>query len=178
MPFASGPKLSYVGRGIYITDTPTEYVGATEVIHIPAGFRTDLASVPRLFWWLLPPTGAYENAATIHDAGCDELNRYRREMARYRRGERQDPPLPPQLDSPSVDGLFRRICRESGVSAPLRWTLWWGVRTGALTNPARRTGWLHPKDTPIWLALTAVNLAAAYGAWAFAAWTYGLLPWT
>lgn len=37
------------------------------VIHIPAGFETDFASVPKLFWNVLPPNGVYGKAAVVHD---------------------------------------------------------------------------------------------------------------
>lgn len=36
-------------------------------ITIPRGFRTDFASVPRVFYGLLPPTGRYGLAALVHD---------------------------------------------------------------------------------------------------------------
>ncbi len=36
-------------------------------IVIPKGFRTDGASVPRLFWNIIPPWGRYGMAAVIHD---------------------------------------------------------------------------------------------------------------
>jgi hypothetical protein len=175
VPFAMGPSLKYVTNGHYISDAPAEYVGETEVITIPTGTRTDLASVPRLFWWFLAPFGAHEGAAVVHDHLCDELNRYWRETRRHERGERPDPPPPPQINSRDTDGLFRRICREAGVPAPLYWELWWGVRLGALWNPARRTGWL--RDSPVVAALTVVNLAAAYGAWWGLAELFDLLPW-
>lgn len=31
------------------------------------GFVTDFASVPRIFWWVIPKWGKYGNAAVIHD---------------------------------------------------------------------------------------------------------------
>jgi hypothetical protein len=34
---------------------------------VPTGFKTDLASVPRLFWNILPPFGKYTEAAVLHD---------------------------------------------------------------------------------------------------------------
>lgn len=34
---------------------------------VPAGFVTDMASVPRGFWNLCPPTGPYAKAAVYHD---------------------------------------------------------------------------------------------------------------
>ena len=50
---------------------PLEYhVGhadSSEVITVPEGFITDFASVPRAFWWLLPPAGKYAGAALVHD---------------------------------------------------------------------------------------------------------------
>lgn len=36
-------------------------------IVIPAGFVTDGASVPRLFWNIIPPWGQYGRAAVVHD---------------------------------------------------------------------------------------------------------------
>ncbi|EBC2121920.1 DUF1353 domain-containing protein [Salmonella enterica] len=39
----------------------------SDVIEVPAGFVTDLATVPRIFWMLLPPDGKYAKAAIIHD---------------------------------------------------------------------------------------------------------------
>lgn len=36
-------------------------------ITIPKGFQTDYASVPRLFWVLVPPWGNYGRAAVVHD---------------------------------------------------------------------------------------------------------------
>lgn len=37
------------------------------IIIVPAGFVTDLASIPRLFWNILPPFGKYTEAAVVHD---------------------------------------------------------------------------------------------------------------
>lgn len=39
-----------------------------EVIHVPKGFITDFASIPRAFWTIIGhPTGKYGKAAVIHD---------------------------------------------------------------------------------------------------------------
>lgn len=38
-----------------------------ETIYVPTGFITDLASIPRLFWNILPPFGRYTEAAIVHD---------------------------------------------------------------------------------------------------------------
>lgn len=37
------------------------------MIIVPIGFVTDLASIPRLFWNILPPDGEYAKATIIHD---------------------------------------------------------------------------------------------------------------
>jgi len=36
-------------------------------ITVPAGFVTDFASVPRVFWGLMPPWDQYGKAAVLHD---------------------------------------------------------------------------------------------------------------
>lgn len=45
----------------------TYYTEAGEFITAPAGFKTDLASIPRPIQVLLPPIGRYDRAAVIHD---------------------------------------------------------------------------------------------------------------
>jgi hypothetical protein len=43
---------------------------------VPAGLKTDGASVPRIFWQLFPPfTGKYREAAVIHDYYCSTKSR-------------------------------------------------------------------------------------------------------
>jgi hypothetical protein len=153
VPFARGPVLTYVGRGRYTTVGPTEYVGKTDVITIPSDFHTDLATIPRIFWAILPPNGLYERAAVLHDFGCVSL---------------LDGTC--TLTSNDVDGLFRRVIREEqelDKFRPLRrqagdfltrWVLWTGVRWGAVANPARRPGWA--RDAPLVLAITVAGLLA------------------
>ena len=50
-----------------------------DVITAKAGFTTDFASVPRLFWRLFPPLGRYAKAAVIHDWGYVVQKRSRSE---------------------------------------------------------------------------------------------------
>ena len=42
-------------------------------VFIPAGMLTDLASIPRIVWNLLPPSGRYGPAAIVHDRLCNTL---------------------------------------------------------------------------------------------------------
>lgn len=39
----------------------------TVEIIIHSGFPTDFASIPRIFWSILPPVGNYDEAAVLHD---------------------------------------------------------------------------------------------------------------
>jgi hypothetical protein len=41
--------------------------GEEETIKVPKGYETDFASVPSLFWTLVPKSGEYDGAAVIHD---------------------------------------------------------------------------------------------------------------
>jgi len=41
--------------------------GEAERITVPMYFRTDLATVPRLFWSIVPPFGHHIVAAIVHD---------------------------------------------------------------------------------------------------------------
>ncbi|EJM4065869.1 DUF1353 domain-containing protein [Salmonella enterica] len=51
----------------------------SDEIEVPAGFITDLATVPRIFWMLLPPDGKYAKAAIIHDYLYDNALRTKKE---------------------------------------------------------------------------------------------------
>jgi len=48
----------------------TYYIGeenSDSFVIVPAGFITDFASVPRIFWRLVPRWGKYGTAAVLHD---------------------------------------------------------------------------------------------------------------
>lgn len=48
--------------------TPLSYITNSNItIIVPIGFRTDLASIPRILWVFLPPDWKYTKAAIIHD---------------------------------------------------------------------------------------------------------------
>ncbi|EJI5073162.1 DUF1353 domain-containing protein [Salmonella enterica] len=54
----------------------------SDVIEVPAGFVTDLATIPRVFWSLMQPDGKYAKAAIIHDYLYDNALRTKREADR------------------------------------------------------------------------------------------------
>ena len=48
----------------------TYHIGSengSESVTVKEGFETDFASVPRIFWRILPPDGQYTQAAVLHD---------------------------------------------------------------------------------------------------------------
>lgn len=54
------------GRSIQLLE-PLEASALGLTIVVPAGFESDAASVPRLFWRTFPPWGRYTPAAVVHD---------------------------------------------------------------------------------------------------------------
>lgn len=60
----------------YILERPLVYRRASgQKITVPAGFETDLASVPRVFWRIMPrDDGKYRAAAVIHDYAIGQVS--------------------------------------------------------------------------------------------------------
>jgi len=80
------------------------------VVTVPAGFETDFASIPRLFWSVIPKVGRYNHAAVIHDY------LYRTQPDGWTRG--------------MADTVFQDLMREDGVCASRAWTMHRAVRLG------------------------------------------------
>lgn len=79
------------------------------LIAVPAGFVTDFASVPRVLWNLLPPTGGYGEAAVLHDY----LYRTRGKATRIQ-----------------ADAVLLEAMKLAGVDWLTRWVVYLGVRVG------------------------------------------------
>jgi hypothetical protein len=103
--------------------TEFAYQAKDERYVVPAGERTDFASVPRPFVWVIPTYGSYTKAAILHDHLC--------RRAREGTFSRHD-----------ADGVFRQAMRSLGVPFIRRWVMWAAVRWGALFAPGGRAGWL------------------------------------
>lgn len=81
-------------------------------IAVPKGFITDLASIPAALRMIFNPNGESRKAAVLHDwLYCSRI---------YPRME--------------ADAIFREALLVCGVSAPVAWAMWAGVRAG---------GWLY-----------------------------------
>ena len=52
----------------WVLIAPLRYeVAPGQIIEVPAGFPTDFASIPRVFFLTTPPVGKYDRAAVVHD---------------------------------------------------------------------------------------------------------------
>lgn len=79
--FGAPAVLSKFNDGFYYLRSPMKWTTnkpPTSII-VPEGFVTDLASIPRLFWSLIPRDGSYADAAIIHDFLYWNQNTTRRE---------------------------------------------------------------------------------------------------
>lgn len=129
-------ELEYIdGRSWKVTkefDYLVDLEDPTTAIRVPAGFITDFASIPRVFWTLWPPTGDYGKAAVVHDylyvlggkvpcklaisAGigysdmCGEPDRCKT----YTKAQ--------------ADRIFRDAMEVLGVKNPQRWIMWQAVK--------------------------------------------------
>lgn len=73
-------------------------------------FRTDLASVPSVFTWLVPRSGEFLPAAVLHDSIVGDTN--------Y---------VGPVVDRPEGDRIFRVAMREVGTGRIRAWMMWAAV---------------------------------------------------
>ena len=123
MPFEPGSlTVRRVDANTWSLVDDLVYQGSWERFVVPAGFRTDFATVPRVVTWLVPRFGAYTLAAVLHDWLVSTGIRTGAVSAR------------------EADGL-RRVMREAGVPVLRRWMMWAGVRWAALADARRRAGW-------------------------------------
>lgn len=120
MPFTQDGEVTLrrFGARSWRLAEPLIYEGEQDVITIPRGYATDLASVPRFLHWLVSPYGPYTRAAVLHDYLITDA-------------------IPLGLSSRDADGMFRRVMREEGTGFALRWLMWAAVRAAAAFNPAR-----------------------------------------
>lgn len=105
-------------------------------ISVPAGLRTDFASVPRVFAWLLPRYGRYTLSAILHDHLWQDLAPAGVVTMR------------------DADRIFRDALAAQGVSILRRWLMWTAVRYAALLRSGGRRDWI--RDAPAVLLVTVV----------------------
>ena len=75
-------------------------------VTVPKGSKTDFASIPRIFWPILPPAGRYSKAAVVHDY-CYRHGLFTREIS---------------------DLIFLHAMEELDVAKWKRFVMFWAVR--------------------------------------------------
>lgn len=103
------------GRGTWRLLEQLDYwcgEGGPGFIHVPAGFVTDFASVPRLPVAYFLAGGLAHAAAVVHDWLYTTH----------------------QTDRSTADAVFREACQACGVSAWRAWIMWAGVRAGGASS--------------------------------------------
>ena len=80
MAFESDVVVREVADATWELTEPLRYAGHTDRFVVPAGFRTDFASVPRAFVWLIPKYGRYTKAAILRDDADGLFRRAMREL--------------------------------------------------------------------------------------------------
>lgn len=89
---------------------------------IHKGFRTDFATIPRVFWWLIQPIGGkHALPSVLHDW----LYVYG-----YKRG----------ISRKEADAIFKTALLECGVSKVTAWIMWASVRAFAASRYERADG--------------------------------------
>ena len=133
---------------------------------IPAGFKTDFATIPAIVAWAVAKLGAYTLAAIVHDLFCVGLARWHRAIqalhpdavrhavtvtGRVRYGDEWvDVPTASAVDA---DRIFYEIARDHGVDPVTARLLWVGVRWGAAFSAHRREGWLSTAPAVLFWSL-------------------------
>ena len=108
------PELEQIAAQLWRTLTPIiADLDGYPLITVPAGFETDGASVPRLFWPICPKFSNYTNAAVVHD---------------YLYFHRAVPGHFDEYDRADADRIFLELMRELGVSRWQRWAMYSAVR--------------------------------------------------
>lgn len=110
-----------IGRkaGEWVTITAMLYASilVNMVIEVPKGFKTDLASIPRLFQWLISVNGLHRAAAILHDYLYQEK--------------------PDWCTRALADQIFLEAMKVAGET-------WW--RRRAMYTAVRLGGWLYWRE--------------------------------
>jgi hypothetical protein len=99
---------------------PFRYYSSLGLVYVPKNFVTDGASIPRVFWSILSPFGAYFPAALVHDFLYSSKN--------------------DEFTRDEADGIFLEAMKDCGVP--------WHRRT-IIYSAVRCAGWRFFKGTAL-----------------------------
>ena len=109
------------GRAVFALSEPFEYRqslnGGGISVCVPAGFRTDFASIPRGLWNLFNPAGPWRRAAVIHDYLYTKAANCPRFLA---------------------DAVFRHCMQMEGIGTLRRLAIYYAVRLCGAASYQRR----------------------------------------
>lgn len=117
MPFRTTPILRVGDECEWLLETPLYYVthDGRDII-VPAGFETDLASIPQAFHSIVPVNGMHRAAAIVHDWLY----------------------VTQPCTRPEADRVFLDAMADLGVRWSQRWVMYAAVRAGGWVGWARR----------------------------------------
>jgi hypothetical protein len=114
------------GRSLWALRDPLSYRtgDCDDMITVRPGFPTDLASIPRWAWIILPPDGPWVKAAVIHDflyatSGTGVWKDGARGVSRSTAYSRKE-----------ADQILREAMQNRGVPLMRRTIIYWAVRLG------------------------------------------------
>ena len=107
------------GRWKLIAPVIYQTHGAGRIV-VPAGYETDLFSVPRVLWPLFPRDNRGRRSAVVHDW------LYNSGQTRFTRAD--------------ADRIFRQALADLNIGWFTRWAMYAGVRVGGWTSFKRGNG--------------------------------------
>lgn len=130
--FVSPLRVEYIAGQQWRVLEPFEYHLGTpdglEFVRVEAGFLTDFASIPQVFWSIWPPTGNYGKPAVIHD------NLYVSPSVSHELRQ-----APRRITRREADAIFLEGMTVLEIPYLTRRALWLGVRIGG------RAAWNHSR---------------------------------
>lgn len=132
--FTGSPKVEYdanaskiLGKDYWRVTESFNYLfwskGKKYRVHVPRGYLTDGASVPRVFWSLIPPWGPYGPAAIVHDFLCDSLLVLKDDWTELEPGEAGSMRITRKI----ADNIFLQAMKDLKVSSAYYRTMFWAV---------------------------------------------------
>jgi Protein of unknown function (DUF1353) len=125
-------------------------------------FTTDLTSVPPLFTWLVPKTGAHLPAALIHDGIVED--KFQRTPT-YEAVDKHGNPVVIHRDG--ADEIFRDAMADTGTGIIRRWVVWSAVTVATMILGKQVPHWSTRQRWQYRIAaITMVGTVAVLGVWA------------
>lgn len=103
--------------------------GTHDLINIPPGFTTDLASIPSVVWPLLPPDGPWVKAAVVHDFLYKTCGRgvWQHDAYAFTRKDCDPKSDKPCYTRDEADIILRQAMEDRGVSPFKRFLIFTAV---------------------------------------------------